>query len=84
MEGPVRIMDENKGLYAIETERGGYSVIELFSSTSDIKKGDVISGPLNVTGEHEVENLTSSKKLTVFIEAINYTRSQAIKLMKSK
>jgi exosome complex RNA-binding protein Rrp4 len=78
MRGTIKLINNPKGMLAVETEEGQYSVIELLGEYSP-EVGDIVSGNLESTGGETLRNVTQRQDWNVFIQNANESRERAIK-----
>lgn len=76
MQGVIRLINTADALAAVETERGGYTVLGLMEEC-DVSVGDVLSGPLEALDQQTVLNETKGVTMQVYIEDIELTLETA-------
>lgn len=80
MRGIVRRV--SRGFAAVETESGGYVVLEVLGSP-DPEVGDTVSGITRARGGQHVRNETQCRKLSVYVQALDGTRASAERLLQA-
>jgi len=78
MQGNVISMNQQKGLYAVQTDLGT-TVFEILGGY-DIEMDDLISGNQDTHAGEILTNVTQGEKMDVFIQGIHCTPSNAKKL----
>jgi exosome complex RNA-binding protein Rrp4 len=78
MRGKTKLLNNKKGMVAVENEDGEYSVVELLGDYSP-EAGDVISGNLDGLGGETIRNETQKQDWRVFVQDIHSSREMAIK-----
>lgn len=78
MRGIIKLINNIKGMVAVENEDGEFSVVELLGEYSP-EAGDVISGNLEGLGGETIRNETQKQDWSVFIQDIHASRETAIK-----
>jgi hypothetical protein len=76
MKGIIQLISPKQAMVGVETESGGYSVLELLGGYI-FEVGDVLSGPLEELGDQEVRNLTQEETWDVYIQDILGSRQVA-------
>lgn len=66
-KGIVAILNDNRGMYAVELQDGSYSVFELLD-TNEISTGDIISGDLDKEGSCMLNNLTENEEFDAMVQ----------------
>ena len=78
MRGTIKLINNPKGLFAVETEEGQYSIVELLGEYSP-EVDDILSGNLEGMGGETLRNVTQKQDWSVFIQDIHASREMAIK-----
>lgn len=81
LQGIVKLVNPRRGMIAVETEDGGYTVFELLGGY-EIELGDVISGNLESLGREKFTNIRNRQTLDVFVEAVQATLVNARQLLR--
>ena len=68
MEGVVKIVNEERGLFAVETNNG-FTVYE-FDVTDHIETGDVVSGALETSDCNSLHNHSGNAELVAYVHDI--------------
>lgn len=66
-KGTVAILNDNRGMYAVELQDGSYSVFESLD-TNEISTGDIISGDLDKEGSCMLNNLTENEEFDAMVQ----------------
>jgi hypothetical protein len=66
-KGTVAILNDNRGMYAVELSDGSYSVFELLD-TNEISAEDIISGDLDQEGNCTINNLTENEEFDAMVQ----------------
>lgn len=80
MRGTIKAINQDKGLIAVETNSGEYSVIELIGGYN-VEIDDIISGVLESLGRKTVMNETQSEEIDVFIQHCHCSAQRVRQLM---
>lgn len=67
MQGTIKFINHKRGLVAVQTENGDFTVFELLGGYT-VELGDVISGDLETHAGETLKNLTQDEEMDVFIE----------------
>ena len=78
-KGRVAILNDNRGMYAVELSDGSYSVFELLD-TNEISAGDIISGDLDEEGSCTLNNLTENEEFDAMVQNTGLNLIMAQKL----
>jgi hypothetical protein len=80
MKGTIRLINNKRGMFAVEVDDGDYTIIELLCAGSP-EVGDEIAGNLhNVAGE-KIRNITQQEDWDVYIQDFHASRTVAIKMI---
>ena len=66
-KGRVAILNDKRGMYAVELSDGSYSVFELLD-INEINLGDFISGDLDDQGSCRLNNLTKNEEFDAIVQ----------------
>lgn len=79
-KGKVIIVNKKKGFIAVKIKDGEISVIELLGG-HEVGMDDIISGNLEFIGSGKLVNESRNEKMSVFIQDVSCTKSDAKNLM---
>ena len=79
MNGQITFINQRRGMAAVLTSNGGFTVIELLGGY-DVQIGDVVSGDLESHGGETIYNNTQMESMDVYIQGIHCTKQNAINL----
>lgn len=76
MKGSVAFINPSIGFFAVMVENNDYTVIET-SDIGEFEIGDIVSGNLNSHGDEKIKNITKDQIISVYIQSVHSTASNA-------
>ena len=67
MEGTVKAVNPLNGMFAVEVDDGGFTIVELLDSV-DVGIGEVVHGELQSLGGESLLNVTTGDKFDCYIQ----------------
>jgi len=78
MKGAIRLINNKKGMIAVEVDDGDYTIVELLCECSP-EVGDEVAGNLHSTAGETIRNITQQEDWSVYIQDFHASRAVAIK-----